>query len=77
MLQEKTTLAMEAEVISLLGKQSFRGVHGGSLTGDQRKRILRSIMKITEVLNDSREREIDKVKARRDGHRLYQCLLHR
>jgi hypothetical protein len=37
MFTEKATLAMEAEVTSLLGKQTFRGVHGGSLSGDRRK----------------------------------------
>ena len=68
MFPEKSTLAMEAEVASLLGKQTFKGVHGRSLTNDQRKRILRSIMNITEkflpTLNDKGVREIDKVKAR-------------
>ena len=54
---EKAVLAMVAEVTSLLGKQTFRGVHGRFLSGDQRKQILRSIMNITEkfppTLNDS------------------------
>jgi hypothetical protein len=68
MFTEKATLAMEAEVTSLLGKRTFKGVHGGSLTGDQRKLILRSIVSIMEkflpTLNDSGEREINQVKAR-------------
>jgi Reverse transcriptase (RNA-dependent DNA polymerase) len=68
MFPEKSTLAMEAEVASLLGKQTFKGVHRGSLSTDQRKRILRSIMNITEkflpTLNDKGVREIDKVKSR-------------
>ena len=42
------------------------------MSGDQRKRILRSIVNITEkflpTLNDSGEREIDKVKARLCAH---------
>lgn len=57
MFTEKATLTMVEEVTALLGEQTFIGVHGRSLSGDQRKQILLSIMNITEkfppTLNDS------------------------
>ena len=65
---EKTALAIESEVTSLLAKGTFSGVHMSQLTQPQRNKILRSIMNITEkflpTLNSEGNREIDKVKDR-------------
>lgn len=65
---DKTMAAMEGEVKSLLGKQTFSGVHKGALTFTQRQRILRSNMNVVEkylpTLDATGNRAIDKVKAR-------------
>ena len=65
---EKTTVAMESEVRSLLSKQTFSGARRDNLTPDQRKKVLRSHMNVVEkylpTLDDTGNRAIDKVKAR-------------
>ena len=65
---EKTGFAIESEVKSLLAKDTFQGVHMGTLTPSQKSRILRSIMNVTEkflpTVDSNGNREIDKVKAR-------------
>ena len=65
---EKTAFAIESEVKSLLAKDTFSGVHMSQLTDTQRKKILRSIMNVTEkflpTLNSEGNRENDKIKAR-------------
>ena len=65
---EKTNIAMESEVKSLLSKNTFSGARRHTLTGDQQKRILRSHMNVVEkylpTLDDTGNRAIDKVKAR-------------
>ena len=48
LFKEKTTLAIEAEVKSLLLKKTFSGVHMDSWPSEQKKRILRSIMNVVE-----------------------------
>ena len=65
---EKTVLAIESEVKSLLAKGTFTGVHIYDLTVSQKKKILRSNMNVVEkylpTLNSAGDREVDKVKAR-------------
>ena len=63
-----TSLAIKSEVKSLLEKGTFSGVDKNSLTKGQQKRILRSIMNITEKflpsVDSNGNRELDKIKAR-------------
>ena len=65
---EKTNLAMESEVKSLLSKNIFSGVKRHTLSADQQKRILRSHMNVVEkylpTLDATGKRAIDEVKAR-------------
>ena len=65
---EKTAIAIESEVKSLLGKGTFSGVHIRDLTATQRQKILRSNMGVVEkylpTLNSNGDRELDKIKAR-------------
>ena len=60
--------AMRSEVTSLLGKSTFDGVLIHELSPDQRKKILRTIMNITEKwlpdLDEKGTRLLDKIKAR-------------
>ena len=68
LFKEKTTLAIEAEVKSLLLKKTFSGVHMDSWPSEQKKRILRSIMNVVEkyhpTVDANGDRQVDKVKAR-------------
>ena len=63
-----TASAIKSEVTSLLAKGTFSAVDRGSLTPGQQKRILRSIMNVTEkflpTVDSSGNRELDKIKAR-------------
>ena len=65
---EKTSTAMESEVRSLLGKETFSGAKWEHLTPDMRKKVLRSHMNVVEkylpTLDETGNRAIDKVKAR-------------
>ena len=65
---EKTSAAMESEVRSLLGKETFSGAKWEHLTPDMRKKVLRSHMNVVEkylpTLDETGNRAIDKVKAR-------------
>ena len=65
---EKTSTAMEGEVRSLLGKETFSGSKWENLTPDMRKKVLRSHMNVVEkylpTLDETGNRAIDKVKAR-------------
>jgi DNA-directed RNA polymerase subunit H (RpoH/RPB5) len=60
--------AMRSEISSLLGKFTFDGVMIHELSQDQRKKILRTIMNITEKwlpdLDENGKRLLDKIKAR-------------
>ena len=63
-----TALAIKSEVASLLAKGTFSVVDRRSLTPGQDKRILRSIMNVTEkflpTVDSNGNRELDKIKAR-------------
>ena len=65
---EKTALAMESEVKSLLSKLTFSGARRDNLTQDQRRKILRSHMNVVEkylpTLDETGNRAVDEVKAR-------------
>ena len=68
MFKEKTSLAIEGEVKSLLAKKTFNGVDVSAWAVDKKQKILRSIMNIVEkyhpTLDEKGDRSVDKVKAR-------------
>ena len=68
MFKEKTSLAIEGEVKSLLAKKTFTGVDVSGWTGDKKRKILRSIMNVVEkyhpTVDEKGDRSVDKVKAR-------------
>ena len=63
-----TSMAIKSEVTSLLAKDTFSAVDRSSLMPGQQKRVLRSIMNITEkflpTVDSNGNRELDKIKAR-------------
>ena len=65
---EEARKAMEVEIRSLLGKETFQGVFSNKLSAEQKKKSLRTIMNINEKwlpnLDDDGHRLIDKIKAR-------------
>ena len=68
MFKEKTSVAIEGEVKSLLAKKTFSGVDVSAWSVDKKKKILRSIMNVVEkyhpTLDEKGDRSVDKVKAR-------------
>ena len=50
MFKEKTSLAIEGEVESLLAKKTFSGVDVSAWAADKKKKILRLIVNIDEIL---------------------------
>jgi hypothetical protein len=66
MFKEKTSLAIEGEVKSLLAKKTFSGVDVSAWAVDKKK-ILRSVMNTVEkyhpTLDEKGDRSVDKVKA--------------